>query len=278
MTAPLTAYATAYGPGRPIWAVDIGGTKSLLGRFVGRKLTVAAVIRTPDDPALLAGWVRRQFPRGTAQLGIAFPGGLDENGRVTTWPSRPGWSGYRLRDELGRIAHTVVLRDDCESAAAGEITRGIAKGRSDAFVAVLGTELSGALVLDGKVRRTVTAEPRTLGHLAILPGGSCRCGGTGCAQLALRTLPADDRLGARLEGWPDGLRLLTFLGDLARFLTVPTVVLTGGLLARPVLRAQLRVRMEAYGVEVLVPTRPGLSSLLGAAVLEPAGGAGRAPL
>ncbi|MEV7869595.1 ROK family transcriptional regulator [Streptomyces sp. NPDC088124] len=271
MTVPLATYAAVYGSGRPTWAVDIGGTKSLLGRFVGRKLTVAAVIRTPDDPAVLAAWLRRQLPRGTARLGVAFPGGLDEDGRVTAWPNRPEWVGYGLRDALGRIAHTVVLRDDGESAAAGETTRGIAQGRSDALVAVLGTGLGGALVLDGKVRRTVAAEPRTLGHFAVLPGGSCGCGGTGCAQLALRTLPPDDRLGNRLDGWPDGLRLVTFLGDLVRFLTVPTVVLTGGLLARPVLRAQLRVRMAAYGVEVLVPARPGLSSLLGAAVLEPVG-------
>ncbi|MFE4059397.1 ROK family protein, partial [Streptomyces sp. NPDC059096] len=153
--------------------------------------------------------------------------------------------------------------------AAGEAARGVAQGRSDVLVAVFGTGVGGALVLDGKIRRTASADPRSLGHLAVLPGGSCGCGGTGCAQLALRTLPPDDRLGDGLEGWPDGLRLVTFLGDLARFLSVPTVVLTGGLLARPVLRAQMRVRMAAYGVEVLVPARPGLSSLLGAAVLEP---------
>ncbi|WP_162793927.1 ROK family protein [Streptomyces paludis] len=262
---------TAHGAGKPTWAVDIGGTKTLLGRLGGGVLTVVAVIRTPDDPAVLAAWLRRQVPGRVARLGVAFPGGLDEDGRVTAWPNRPEWVGYGLRDALGRIARAVVLRDDGESAAAAEAMYGIAQGRPDALVAVLGTGLGGALVLDGKVRRSAPADPRTLGHLAALPEGSCGCGGTGCAQLALRTLPPDDRLGDGLEGWPDGLRLVAFLGDLVRFLSVPTVVLTGGLLARPVLRAQMRVRMAACGVEVLVPARPGLSSLLGAAALEMAG-------
>ncbi|MFJ1644691.1 ROK family protein [Streptomyces sp. NPDC088258] len=145
----MTSYATAHAPGTPTWAIDIGGTKTLLGRLVGGVLTVAAVIRTPDDPAVLAAWLRRHVPGRVARLGVAFPGGLDEDGRVTAWPNRPEWVGYGLRDALGRIAHTVVLRDDGESAAAGEATRGIAQGRPDALVAVFGTGLGGALVLDG---------------------------------------------------------------------------------------------------------------------------------
>ncbi|MFE4059969.1 hypothetical protein ACFXP3_27370, partial [Streptomyces sp. NPDC059096] len=132
MTAPMTAYVPAHGrSGRPTWAIDIGGTKTLLGRLVGGVLTVAAVIRTPDDPAVLAAWLRRQVPGRTARLGVAFPGGLDEDGRVTAWPNRPEWAGFGLREALGRIALAVVLRDDRECPAARGAPPGVAHGRSD---------------------------------------------------------------------------------------------------------------------------------------------------
>jgi ROK family len=248
------------------WAVDVGATKVLLGRQAGGKVRVSARIQTPPEPDALIPWLRGQLPGLVPSLGMAFAGGIGMDGRVSGWPKQPGWSGFPLRAALGKVAGAITVVDDGAAAAVGEARLGVGQERRDLLVAVLGTGLGGAVVIDHQVRPVAAGDPRTLGHLRIFSGGACACGGTGCAQLALRTLPPEDRLGKALEGWPDGLRLVGFLGDLARFLGVGSVVLTGGLLQRPVLREHLTARLAASGIEALVPADPSSSSLLGACV------------
>jgi hypothetical protein len=248
------------------WAVDIGATKVLVGWQAGGKVGVVARLETPSEPGLLVRSLRGLLPERVVSLGVSFAGGLDPDGRVTGWPNQPGWSGFPLRQALSDLAAAVTIADDGAAAAIGEAWLGAGRGRPDLLVAVLGTGLGGAVVLDHRVRAAVAGDPRTLGHVRIFSAGACACGGTGCAQRALRSLPPDEKLGKALEGWPDGLRLIGFLSDLARFLRVGSVALTGGLLARPVLRDSLAAQLTASGVEPLVPADPSLSSLLGACV------------
>lgn len=164
------------------------------------------------------------------------------------------------------MAEAVSVTDDGVAAAVGEVLAGIGYGRPDVLVAVFGSGLGGGLVLDGTVRPAAPGDARTLGHLRVLPSGRCGCGETGCAQIALATLPPDSELGVALDGWPDGRRLMGFLTDLARFLNVPAIVLTGELLHRRGLCAQLSRAVAAAGIEPLVPADPSLSSVLGACV------------
>jgi predicted NBD/HSP70 family sugar kinase len=246
--------------------MDVGATKVLLGHQAGGTVQVTARLQTPSEPGALIRWLRGHLPVRVASLGMAFAGGIGADGRVTGWPNQPRWSGFPLREALSQFAGAVTIADDGTAAAVGEAWLGVARGRPDLLVAVFGTGLGGAVVLDHKVRLSAAGDPRTLGHLRIFSGGACACGGTGCAQRALRTLPSEDRLGKALEGWPDGLRLIGFLAGLARFLGASSVVLTGGLLQRPALRDQLATRLAAAGIEPLVPADPSASSLLGACV------------
>ncbi|MGH3927683.1 MAG: ROK family protein, partial [Pseudonocardiaceae bacterium] len=220
--------------------------------------------RTPRDPVALTTWLRDKLGRRVGPLGVAFPGAVGADGRVLAWPNQPSWAGFRLREALLEVAAAVQLSDDGVAAATGEVMAGVGRGRPDLLVAVFGSELGGAIVLDSTVRPVPDGEPRTLGHIRILASGQCSCGGVGCAQLALRTLPTDDRLGVGLACWPDGIRLAGFLIDLARFLALPSVVLTGGLLCRPGLREQLTILLSRDGIEVLVPADPATSSIPGA--------------
>lgn len=256
-------------PGRTLlheWAVDVGATKVLLGWQASGVVQVRARMQTPSRPGALIGWLRGQLPGRVASLGVAFAGGLGPDGEVTCWPNQPGWAGFPVRAALSDVAGTVTITDDGAAAAMGEARLGVARGRPDLLVAVFGTGLGGAVILDHQVRPAAAGDPRTLGHVRIFPNGACACGGVGCAQRALQSLPADERLGTVLEAWPDGLRLIGFLSDLARFLGIGTVVLTGGLLSRPVLRDRLVAQLAANGVEPLVAVAPSLSSLLGACV------------
>ncbi|MEU5417827.1 ROK family protein [Streptomyces sp. NPDC020667] len=250
-----------------VWGLDIGATKVALGTLAESGVQVRATVATPSSPEGLLPWLRSQLPHRIDALGVAFPGGLDGHERVTSWPNRPAWDGFPLGKELGQLASAVVIRDDGEAAALGECRQGIAAGRRDVMVVVLGTGIGGAVVIDDQVRAGAAGDPRTLGHVRILGSNGCVCGATGCAQTALRSLPPDDGLGPRLAAWPDGQRLLDFVADLARLMDVQ-VVLTGGLMERPVLRHEAVARLNASGLIPLVPEHPGWSSLLGATVLE----------
>jgi hypothetical protein len=267
--AGLSDPAAAHRPGRVRlheWAVDVGATKVLLGWQASGVVRVHARMQTPPEPGALVGWLHGQLPGRVASLGVAFAGGLSPDGRVTGWPNQPGWPGFPLRRALSDVAAEVTIADDGAAAAIGEAYLGAARGRPDLLVAVFGTGLGGAVMLDHQVRTAAAGDPRTLGHLRIFSEGACACGGVGCAQRALQSLPPEERLGKAMEGWPDGVRLVGFLGDLARFLRIGTVVLTGGLLQRPVLRERLAARLAASGIEPLVPADPSVSSLLGACV------------
>lgn len=262
---PGSGPESSLDPSRHQWALDIGATKVVLGRSVGDRVEATARMRTPADPAVLIEWARRLLPGAVPSLGVAFPGGLDA-GVVSGWPSRPEWEGFPLVRALAPVSAAVEVSDDGRAAAVGEARLGAGRGQPDLLVVVLGTGLGGAVVLDYVVRAGVPGDPRTLGHLRILPGGRCPCGGLGCAQEALRTLPDDASLGAGLQGWPDGQWLAGFLADLARLLGIRLIVLTGGLLYRPVLSERLARLFSPHGIGVLLPPDPGLSSLLGASV------------
>lgn len=248
------------------WALDIGASKTVLGQRDGTGVRVVARTATPDRPERLIAWLSK-YGFGRVGLGVAFPGGIDADGRVTRWPNRPGWDGFLLVAALGALADAVFVVDDGMSAALGETRLGVARGHRDVLVAVLGTGLGGALVIGDRVRPVSRSDPRTLGHVRIFDGPRCGCGGTGCAQTALATLPADDQLGTQLSGWARGERMADFLADLARFAGIETIVATGGRLSRPVLRAQLIGRLATAGLEPLVPDDPAVSSLLGASVV-----------
>ncbi|MBH1938939.1 ROK family protein [Streptomyces sp. AV19] len=250
-----------------VWGLDIGATKVALGTLTETGVQVRATVATPPSPDGLLPWLRSQLPRRLDGLGVAFPGGMDSNDRVTSWPNRPTWDGFPLGKELCQLAEAVTIVDDGEAAALGECRRGVAFGRPDVMVVVLGTGIGGAVVVNDQLRSGLRRDPRTLGHVRILDGGGCACGATGCAQTALRSLPPDGGLGPRLSAWPDGRRLIDFVADLARLMDVQ-VVLTGGLMERPVLRYETVARLNAAGLVPLVPEHPGQSSLLGATVLE----------
>lgn len=234
-------------------------------------LDVAGSVPTPADPLLLISWLTTLLPGVIASLGVSFAGAVGPDGCVSAWPNRPGWAGFPLGEALSRVAESVSVADDGVAAATGEVLAGVGYGRPDVLVAVFGSGLGGGLVLNGTVRPVAPGDARTLGHLRILPSGRCGCGETGCAQVALATLPPDDDLGVGLRGWPDGQRLVHFLTDLARFLNVPAVVLTGGLLCRTRLRAELSGEVAVAGIEPLVPSDPALSSVLGACLSQVGG-------
>lgn len=154
------------------------------------------------DLAALATHVRKVtevWGSGFASVGVAMPATIHE-GRVTTWPARPGWTGLDLEATLADLfpqAHR-AWADDGDLAAVAEAA---AAGASHAVYLGVGTGVGGGIVLAGQPVPG-TRGSCEVGHIVVdLDGPRCDCGRHGCVQ-ALASGPATLHRAAGLRGSP----------------------------------------------------------------------------
>jgi kanosamine 6-kinase len=186
--------------------IDLGGTKAALRVSGGRAAVPDACFRWPEPGSLRADLAAldacldeflARCGQPIVSVAAAVPATVT-GGRVVSWPNRPSWIGFGLREFLlGRFPSAVVrMADDGQAAALAEARQ--AGCQNLAYIGV-GTGVGGGLVLSGKAypRLSVGSE---LGHLVIdRRGPLCRCGRRGCVQ-ALASGPATLARAARLRG------------------------------------------------------------------------------
>lgn len=176
----------------PVVGIDLGGTK-IFGALVdpdrpGLSAVIDdAKVSTPggsaaDVAAAVVDVVRGLDARPVA-VGVGTPGVVDPgSGRVLVAPNLPGFDepvdlGAHLSAELGC---PVVVANDVNVAAMGEVRFGAAAGATDVLALWMGTGLGGALVLDGSLRVGPSGLAGEIGHTVVVPDGRrCGCGGRG---------------------------------------------------------------------------------------------------
>jgi kanosamine 6-kinase len=202
--------------------IDVGGTKVALrleattGAGAGEAVARESVfLWSPDadaerDVAELTARVRTLIAdwNGPVRgIGVAMPATVDADGRVTTWPGRPSWTGLDLAAALAGLvpaaptvaaARTVTTvpvayADDGDLAALAEAR---AAGCRDLLYLGVGTGIGGGLVLGGEMCPGPARGSCEIGHLVVaLDGPVCDCGRRGCVQ-ALASGPATLRRAA----------------------------------------------------------------------------------
>jgi kanosamine 6-kinase len=249
-----------------VLAVDIGGTKAVLRargpsmdsgdlRFEwpmpARREVDADLLRATARQALrLAGAMRAR------RIVVAFPGTLGTAGEVTRWPTRPGWRGLRLADELAEFGEAPpVVRDDALLAGYAEAIARPAT-RAGMLYLGLGTGVGGAWLAarpdqdPAELPGVDDLLPCEAGHLIVHPdtGRSCDCGRLGCLQ-AHASGPAVQRWTVshgRPAALADAVRACALaITNIGELLPVTGVVLGGGFGAGdpglpPALRSELR--------------------------------------
>ena len=77
----------------------------------------------------------------------------------------------------------VVITNDANAAAYGEMIYGGAKGMKHFIMITLGTGMGSGIVIDGKILHGYNGFAGELGHCVIIPEGrSCACGNKGCIE------------------------------------------------------------------------------------------------
>ncbi|XRQ11737.1 ROK family protein [Actinomadura welshii] len=207
------------GPGAPVLAVDVGGTK-LAAALVEPGGRIAAYDRapTPSGPELTAEGLWEALEALLAKLvaGAGNPplAGVGAGcGGPMTWPAAevaplniPVWrDGFplraRLRDRYPGLP--VRIHNDAICVAVGEHWLGAGRGRDNVLGMVVSTGVGGGLILGGRLVNGASGNAGHIGHVIVDPGGPpCGCGGRGCLEAVARGpgLVA----WARRQGWRRG--------------------------------------------------------------------------
>ena len=118
---------------------------------------------------------------------IVVPGAVDvDNAVVVQAPNLPSLTNFGLKAALEtRLGLNVVLENDANAAAVGEMWLGAAKGCRNVISVTLGTGVGGGIILNGVLWRGAHGSAGEVGHTTVDPLGGlkCKCGNSGCLEL-----------------------------------------------------------------------------------------------
>jgi glucokinase len=180
------------GGGQRQVGIDVGGTAVKAGCIT----TEGDVVReTSIDPEFARGRehafdaIAALFGElgGGDKLGIGVPGLLDrKRGHLLSAPNIPGFTDVSIKNEIARrvglAPERVLVENDANAAAVGEMWLGAGRGERDALVVTLGTGIGGGVILNGELYAGADLGGE-VGHIVIDPRGPvCGCGNRGCVE------------------------------------------------------------------------------------------------
>jgi glucokinase len=175
--------------------IDIGGTNIIFG-LVDHSGNVIAedrlkTVEFPDIKDYISAQhtaINKMLDNNSGYrligLGVGAPNANYHKGTIELAPNL-AWKGIvplaaYLKE---KVNVPVIVTNDANAAAMGEMIFGGAKGMKDFIVLTLGTGLGSGIVVNGEVVYGHTGFAGELGHVIIVPGGrECGCGRRGCSE------------------------------------------------------------------------------------------------
>ncbi len=179
---------------RYVAGVQIGRwkTRMAIADAIGQVIRVEEVDTLPLDvkgsARALAGQLQRVLGLAGAaksklsSIVVALPGTVEtRSGRSVDVPAL-GWGAIDIAGPLTKkLGCPVVVVEDTQAAATGELLDGAARDAKNVLVVNLGEQLSAALVIDGRLHEGATGVAGALGHVRVTDRPlACGCGRTGC--------------------------------------------------------------------------------------------------
>ncbi len=174
-----------------------------------------------------------------AAVGITCPGPIDRGTGAMKPVGMPLWHDFPLRREL---AHVSGLPVDLDTAGRGlalaELWRGesseLAPVKQQMAALVLGDDVDGALVVNGKLAEGLTGNLGQFGHLIVEPDGTeCACGAIGCLTVYAGAKGIEASTGRDLRRTPPaiiertGIMVGRACASMAAMLDVADIVIGG---------------------------------------------------
>jgi glucokinase len=183
-----------------VCAVDLGGTNLRAANIDGQGHILERVRNPtpqtdkPEEIVSLVAAAVHECEAAAAKRGaqlrsvsVVVPGTVHiETGLVVNAPNLESLQGYKLGPALeSSLNRSVLLENDANAAALGEMWQGAARGNQTILCLTLGTGVGGGIILDGKLWRGIDGTAGELGHITVEPFGGvkCKCGNTGCLEV-----------------------------------------------------------------------------------------------
>ena len=182
------------------FGIDLGGTTAKVGLFT----TAGALLEkwevptdTSDEgirilPNLAAALLGKMEEKGlTADqiegVGIGVPGPVQDSSVVPiVCANLGGWGQQDVAANLSLLLNgmKVMVGNDANVAALGEIWMGAAKGCRSAVMVTLGTGVGGGVIVNGKVLDGAHGAGGEIGHITVNKNETavCGCGKHGCLE------------------------------------------------------------------------------------------------
>ena len=182
------------------FGIDLGGTTAKIGLFTTsgallEKWEVATDTSNAGEHILenLAAAVLGKMEEKSIQpeqvegVGIGVPGPvLDSSIVPIVCANLGGWGERNVSAQLSGLLDglKVLVGNDANVAALGEIWMGAAKGAKNAVMVTLGTGVGGGVVVNGKVIDGVHGAGGEIGHITVNRHETavCGCGKRGCLE------------------------------------------------------------------------------------------------
>lgn len=179
--------------------VDIGATSIDLGvadfssRILARHSEPASV---KDGPIRILGKACSQLEKMLDEygldtdrlygIGIGVPGPVDFSmGTLVSPPIMPGWDRFPIIQTIQQWfpASNVVVDNDVNVMALGEIYQGAARGVDNLIFVKVGTGIGAGIICQGKIYRGSNGCAGDIGHIGVDKlGPLCHCGNKGCLE------------------------------------------------------------------------------------------------
>jgi glucokinase len=183
-----------------VCAVDLGGT-NLRAANIDREGRIHERVRseTPDSNqaenvvsaiASAISECEAEAAQRNARIdavSVVVPGSVEATtGVVVNAPNLPAIVGFRLSEALNaKLERPVMIENDANAAAIGEMWQGAARGCRTIICLTLGTGVGSGIILDGELWRGVDGTAGEIGHTSVDPFGGvrCKCGNVGCLEV-----------------------------------------------------------------------------------------------
>ncbi|WP_338750091.1 ROK family glucokinase [Bacillus sp. FJAT-52991] len=181
-----------------IAAVDLGGTTTKLA-FINTSGEIVVGWKVPTDVSNhgsriiknIAEEIKKKLLEMSISkdqllgVGVGAPGPFSESG-VMYEAVNLGWrKNYPLKALLEQeIGLPVMVENDANCAALGEMWKGAGGGAENLVCVTLGTGVGGGVIVNGKIVRGARGAAGEIGHMTVVTekGFVCNCGKSGCLE------------------------------------------------------------------------------------------------
>jgi glucokinase len=210
----------------PVVALDVGGTAMKgvvldgLGRVLDFHRWTTPRADGPDavvSAALDAVADLLQRAEGAVAVGLVVPGLVDDRAGIALYSENIRWRDVPFRELVAdRTGLPVGFGHDVRAGGLAERTMGAAKGCDDVLFLPIGTGISGAMYVAGRLVENMYAGE--IGHIDVGSGEPCACGASGCLEAVASGAAIAKRFnrttGGSVAGAEEVVKLMA-AGDLA---------------------------------------------------------------